>query len=63
MKCKKKLHSEKILEGLSKSGRRNGATDSASDCCTILGAVAGFKSLTIIWSPKCLVDPDCIIDT
>ena len=26
-------------------GQRNGAMDSASDCCTIRGAVAGYKSL------------------
>ena len=32
-------------------GRRNGAADSAPDCCTIRGAVAGFESFTIIRSP------------
>ena len=44
-------------------GRGDGATDSASDCCIIRGTVAWFESLTIIRSPKCLVDPDYIIDT
>ena len=36
--------------------------DSAPDYCTIRGEVAGFESLTIIWSSKSLVDPGYIID-
>ena len=42
---------------------RNGATDSALDCCIIRGAVARFESLTIIPSLKWLVDRGYIIDT
>ena len=36
--------------------------DSAPDCCTIRGAVAGFESLTIIRTPKCLANPGYIIN-
>ena len=46
-----------------RKGGRNGATDSAPDCCTIHVAVAVFESLTIFRSHKCLVDPGYIIDT
>ena len=42
---------------------RNGATDSASDFSIIRGALARFEWLTIIRSPKCLVDPGYISET
>ena len=54
---------DKLFQFVEDNGGRNGATDSASDCCIIRGAVAGFESLTIIRSQKCLVDPGYIIDT
>ena len=43
--------------------RRNGVMDSAPDCCTICGVVAGFASITILRSPKSLVGPGYTIDT
>ena len=54
---------ERLNSNKTDEGRGNGATDSTSACCIIRGTVAGFESLTIIRSPKCLVDPGYIIDT
>ena len=48
---------------ITETRKGNGATDSTSGCCIIRGTVAGFESLTIIRSPKCLMDPGYIIDT